>query len=365
MPLTRHLLHVFPAFELGGAQVRTATWINALGSVFRHTIVSINGRLECRDRIDPALDVAYPPAPGAGLSLAGRLRAYRRFIRDTAPDVMLTNNWGSIEWTLAGRLAGAARMLHVESGFGSDEASGDFRRRALIRRKVLSGRVRTVVPSRTLQQRALESWGLDPGRLHLVPDGIDTAKFAGAAMGRGERPVLTVGTVAVLREEKRLDLLLDAFAALRATMPARLIVAGDGAERANLEAQTEALGLRDDVEFTGMVRDAETVYPQLDIFALSSSTEQIPNTVLEAMAAGLPVAATAAGDVPVMVAPENAPFIVPLSDAAALAGALETLARDAALRERVGLANQRRAMETYDVVAMVAAYRALLEGDAP
>ncbi len=303
----------------------------------------------------------FPPAPGTGLSLPGRLRAYRRFIRETAPDVLLTNNWGSIEWTLAGRLAGAARMLHVESGFGSNEAGGDFHRRALIRRKVLSGRVRTVVPSRTLQKRALESWGLDPGRLHLVPDGIPTAKFAAAAMGRAARPVLTIGTVAVLREEKRLDLLLDAFGALRAVMSARLIIAGDGAERARLETHAAALGLRGDVEFTGMIRDVEIMYPRFDIFALSSSTEQIPNTVLEAMAAGLPVAATEAGDVPVMVAPENAPFIVPPGDAAALAGALDFLARNAALRQHIGLANQRRARETYDVAAMVAAYRVLLE----
>lgn len=362
MPLTRHLLHVFPAFELGGAQVRTATWINALGSAFRHTVVSMNGRLECRERIDPSIDVSYPPAPGTGLGLPGRLRAYRRFIRETAPDVLLTNNWGSIEWTLAGRLAGAARMLHVESGFGADEAAVDFRRRALIRRKVLSGRVLTVVPSRTLQTRALESWGLEPACLRLVPDGIATGKFAAASSGRAARPVLTIGTVAVLREEKRLDLLLDAFAALRTELPARLIVAGDGAERARLEAHAEALGLRADVAFTGMVRDVETVYPRLDIFALSSSTEQLPNTVLEAMAAGLPVAATAAGDVPEMVAPENAPFIVPLGGAAALAGALRALGADAGLRERVGLANQQRALERYDLAAMAAAYRVLIEG---
>ncbi len=362
MPLTRHLLHVFPAFELGGAQLRTATWINALGRDFRHTIVSINGQLECRERIDPSLDVHYPAAPGAGLGLPGRLRAYRRFIRDTAPDVMLTNNWGSIEWTLAGRVAGVPRMLHVESGFGSDEAVGDFRRRAMLRRKVLSGRVRTVVPSRTLQRRALESWGLRPESLHLVSDGIDTAKFARATEGRPERPILTIGTVAVLREEKRLDLLLDAFGALRAHMAARLIIAGDGAERAGLEAHAERLEVRADVEFAGMIRAVETVYPRLDIFALSSTTEQLPNAVLEAMAAGLPVAATGVGDVPAMLSPENAPFIVPAGDAAALAAALEALAVDLELRETVGLANRRRAREAYDVSAMIAAYSALLAG---
>ncbi|MGE0667622.1 MAG: glycosyltransferase family 4 protein [Sphingomonadales bacterium] len=359
--MTRHLLHVFPAFELGGAQVRTAAWINALGRSFRHTIVSINGRLDGRERIDPLLDVAFPTAPGSGLGLPGRLRSYRRFIRETAPDVMLTNNWGSIEWTLAGRLAGVRRLLHVESGFGSDEAAGDFRRRALIRRKVLTGRVVTVVPSQALRRRALESWRLDPGRLRVVPDGIDTAKFAGAAAGRPGREEPVVGTVAVLREEKRLDVLIEAFAAVRARLPATLLIAGDGAERGRLEARAEALGLAGDIEFTGMIRDVESVYPRLDVFALSSSTEQFPNAVLEAMAAGLPVAATAAGDVPMMVAPENAPFIVPLGDAATLAAAIEALARDPALRERIGGANQRRARQSFDVEAMVRAYRALLE----
>lgn len=362
MPLTRRLLHVFPAFELGGAQLRTATWINALGRDFRHSIVSINGRLDCRERIDPALAVRYPETPGKGLSLPGRLRAYRRFIRETAPDVMITNNWGSIEWTLAGRLARVPRMLHVESGFGSDEAGGDFRRRAIIRRRVLWGRVRVVVPSQTLRMRALESWGLDPARVDLVPDGIDTAKFAAAAEGRPARPVLTIGTVAVLREEKRLDLLLDAFAALRAGMPAKLIIGGDGPERPRLEAHAERLGVQGDVEFTGMIREVETVYPRLDIFALSSATEQLPNAVLEAMAAGLPIAAMAVGDLPEMVSPDNEPFITPVGDVAALTRAFEVLAADAGLRERVGYANQRRAIGAYDVKAMIAAYGALLVG---
>ena len=365
MPLTRHLLHVFPAFELGGAQLRTATLINALGREFRHTVISINGRLDCRDRIDPSIDVSYPPTPGVGLSVPGRLLAYRSSIRGAAPDVMLTNNWGSIEWTLAGRLAGVPRILHLESGFGTDEAGGDFRRRALIRRMVLSGEVVTVVPSRTLQRRALESWRLQPARLTLVPDGIDTAKFAAAAEDRVPGPVLTVGTVAVLREEKRLDLLLDAFSALRTGTPARLVVAGDGVERARLEAHANALGVSADVEFTGMVGDVETVYPRLDIFALSSSTEQTPNAVLEAMAAGLPIVATAAGDVPHMVTPENTPFIVSLGEASALAEALRTLGNDRSLRTRVGLANQRRARDRYDVAAMISAYRALLDGKTP
>ena len=358
--MTQHLLHVFPGFELGGAQARTATWINALGPAYRHSIVSINGRLDCRGRLDPSLDVTFPAPPGTGLPLLSRLTAYSRFIRAAAPDVLLTNNWGSIEWTLAGRFVGRCRMLHVESGFGADEAARDHRRRALIRRLVLGGRVRTVVPSATLLNRAVAGWGLDPRKVQLITDGIDTGKFTAAAEGRPERPVLTVGTVAVLREEKRLDLLIEAFAQLRASQPARLIIVGDGAERARLEAHAERLQVAADVHFMGAIDDVERLYPQFDIFALSSATEQIPNSVIEAMTAGLPVAATAAGDVPVMVADENLPFIVPLGDVAALAGALAALAHDPVLRGGIGQANQRKALAQFDRAGMVDAYRRLL-----
>jgi glycosyltransferase involved in cell wall biosynthesis len=358
--VTQHLMHVFPAFELGGAQARTAAWMNALGPAFRHTIVSINGRLDCRARLDPSLDVKFPAAPGAGMSLVPRVDAYRRFIRDAAPDVLLTNNWGSIEWTLAGRLAGGCRLLHVESGFASDEASSDYRRRALIRRLVLSGRVGTVVPSRTLLGRAVSSWGLNPRKVHLVMDGIDTARFASAAQRRPDRPVLTIGTVAVLREEKRLDLLIEAFARLLTDMPARLVIVGDGAQRPGLEAQAGRLQLGGHVQFTGAADAVEFIYPRFDIFALSSSTEQIPNSVLEAMAAGLPVAATAAGDVPLMVADENRPFVVPLGDVSRLAEALAVLGRDPGLRAAVGAANQRKAQARFDQAGMVEAYRTLL-----
>lgn len=353
-------MHVFPAFELGGAQARTAAWMNALGAEFRHTVISINGRLDCRSRIDPSLDVTFPAAPGTGMSLLPRLAAYRLFIRQTAPDVLLTNNWGSIEWTLAGRLAGGCRLLHVESGFSSDEASSDYRRRALIRRLVLGGRAATVVPSHTLLRRAVSGWGLNRRHVHLVTDGIDTAKFASAAEARADRSVLTIGTVAVLREEKRLDLLLEAFARLLSCMPARLVIVGDGSERLGLEAHASRLQLDGHVEFAGATDAVERVYPRFDIFALSSSTEQIPNSVLEAMAAGLPVAATAAGDVPLMVADENRPFIVPLGDVSRLADALGALGGDHVLRAAVGAANQRKARAQFDQAGMVEAYRALL-----
>lgn len=358
--MTRHLLHVFPSFEVGGAQVRTATWINGLGAEYRHTIVSLDGDTGARDRLDPDLEVTFATAPDAGGHLPGRLLACRRFICAAAPHALITNNWGSIEWALAGHGAGC-QLLHVESGFGSEEAERDFPRRALARRFVLAGSTRVVVPSRRLLDRALDSWGLAAGRVMLVPDGIDCALFARAA--RVPRPPdgrLVVGTVAVLREEKRLDLLIDAFAVLRGTMPASLVIVGDGPEREALVRHAARVGLSADVEFTGFRRDVEHCYAGFDIFALSSETEQMPNSVLQAMAAGLPVVTTAVGDVARMVAEDNLPFVVPPRDVAALAAAIGQLAREPERRAAIGAANRRRAFAAFDVRRMVEAYRHLL-----
>jgi glycosyltransferase involved in cell wall biosynthesis len=359
--VTRHLVHVFPAFELGGVQARTATWINALGPGFRHSIISLNGNLDCRDRLAPGLRIDFVAAPAARGGPPGHLLACRRLLRRLRPDVLLTNNWGSIEWVLAARGLPGCRRLHVESGFGSEEADRDYRRRALIRRLVLTGDVRVIVPSRRLRERAVTGWRLDPARLTLVPDGIDCALFAAAADARppAARP-FTVGSVAVLREEKRLDLLLEAFAIVRATVPARLVIAGDGPERKALEARARALGLVADVEFTGFITDVENVYPDLDVFVLSSETEQTPNSVLQAMAAGLPVVSTDVGDVRQMIAPESAPYLTPAGDVAGLAWHILTLARDPSLRRRLAEANRRRAFEAFDLGGMVEAYRALV-----
>lgn len=359
--MTRHLVHVFPAFELGGVQARTATWINALGTGFRHSIISLNGNLDCRDRLDPALEIDYVNAPAARGGPPGHLIACRRLLRDLQPDVLLTNNWGSIEWVLAARGLPGCRRLHVESGFGSEEADRDYRRRALIRRLVLTGDVRVIVPSRRLRERALTSWRLDPVRLAVVPDGIDCALFAGAADAYhpAER-AFTVGSVAVLREEKRLDLLLEAFAIVRTAVPARLVIVGDGPERPVLEARAEALALTADTEFTGFLADVENAYPRLDVFVLSSETEQTPNSVLQAMAAGLPVVSTDVGDVRLMIAPDSLPYLTPVGDVAGLAAHILTLSRDPSLRRRLGEANRRRAFEAFDLARMVEAYRALV-----
>src|SRR5262249_29994503 len=158
---------------------------------------------------------------------------------------------------------------------------------------------------------------------------------------------LVIGTVAPLRPEKNVGRLIKAFSLARMRAELRLMIAGAGPERSALEKMSQDMGLGAWVFFVGHVDNPEAVLSEFDIFALSSETEQMPKSLLEAMAMGLPVAAVDVGDVGEMVAPENTPFIVRRGDTQALADAIVQLARLGTTRSPIGLANRARVREKY------------------
>ncbi|MBU2016758.1 MAG: glycosyltransferase, partial [Alphaproteobacteria bacterium] len=153
---------------------------------------------------------------------------------------------------------------------------------------------------------------------------------------------------------KNIPRLVRAVAAHRDRL--QLVVVGEGPERDAIVAQAAALGL-DDLHMAGFMDQPWRFVGLFDIFALSSDSEQFPISLVEAMAAAVPVASMDVGDVINMVAPENRSFVVP--DEAGLAQALGTLATDPDLRARLGAANRDRAVRDYAEQAMVDAYASL------
>jgi len=146
-----------------------------------------------------------------------------------------------------------------------------------------------------------------------------------------ERVILTVGRFS---REKGLDYLLDEFATLRTLkplMPVRLVLVGDGPEREKLNLRADELELKDSVIFTGHVTDVPLYYAMADVLALPSRSEGSPNVVLEAMATGLPIAATAVGGVPELLEDEVTALLVRSGQPAALAHAIHRLLIDESL----------------------------------
>jgi glycosyltransferase involved in cell wall biosynthesis len=360
------VLHVFPSFAVGGAQVRFCALANRFGRRWRHSIVSLDGQTACAERLNADVAFGLLERPVArGLDPLRTALAARAALRRLRPAVLVTSNWGSIEWAMANLMPPRLRHLHTEDGFGPDEAVTQKPRRVLMRRYALR-RSQVALPSAVLFRAARDVWRLPPSNLHHIPNGLDLERFTPvgprADLGiPGDGPV--IGSVAALRAEKNLARLFRAAALLRDKGFAfRLLLVGDGPERAMLERLAADLSLAGRTLFAGHVPEPAAAYRAMDIFALSSDTEQMPFSVMEAMASGVPVAATDVGDVRVMLPPEGVPYVAPL-DPEALASAIEPLLADAGLRARLGAAARAKAERDYDQETMFEAYAALI-GDA-
>ena len=348
------ILHVFPSFAAGGAQMRFVTLANAMGGAFRHAIMALDGDTACRARLDASLDVSFPTLSLKRGAILGNLPRIHGFLRTLRPDLLMTSNWGSVEWALANVLPRIPHV-HAEDGFGPEERDRQIPRRVYTRRLALR-RSQIVLPSRILLNLATHTWRLPPARLHYIPNGVDLQRFSPAEKPPGStiNGVGVIGCVAALRPEKNVARLLRAAKLIAGRHPIRLIIAGDGPQREQLQALSRELGL--DVEFRGNIADPAPLYREFDIFALTSDTEQMPLSILEAMASGLPVAATAVGDIASMITSENQPYLAGRDDQA-LAQAISRLLDAPDQAQVIGLANRRKAEASFGEASMIANWR--------
>jgi len=363
----RHLLHVFASFGYGGVPIRICDVINGLPPGFRHTVVALDGCFDAGRRLAPDALVSFRPLILPKYNLLRSLVQVRDLVREESPDLLLTYNWGAIEPALANRFFGACDHIHFESGFGVEEGDGQLWRRNLFRRLALAQARKVVVPSMTLMKIAAEAWSVPTPRLLQIPNGVDFLRYSSEPGKRDNSltvakgpEIIVVGTVAPLRPEKNVARLLRAFAGLPERHRCALVIAGDGVEMQRLRKLAAELGTVEQTSFLGHVDDVPAVLRGIDVFALSSDTEQMPNSLLQAMAAGRPVAAVDVGDVARIVAPANRPLVVPRDEEGALTAALAVLVGDAARRREVGRLNQERIKMHYSLDGMIAAYGDLL-----
>jgi L-malate glycosyltransferase len=358
------ILHCHSTFSLGGKEARAVRLMNAFGGVARHTILSaVPDALGAREAIDKEIRVEFPDnAPSLeGKPSFARYRQMAGYMQRF--DLILTYNWGAMDAVMTRRMfyKDVPPLVHHEDGFNADESEGLKAKRNWFRRLGLPAAHALVVPSQTLEQIALNVWKQPRERVHRISNGI-----AVAAYGRGTKsaiPGLTkqrgdviIGTLAGLRAVKNLPMLVRAVAAIPG---ARLVIVGEGPDRDAIISEANRVGFAHRLVLPGFMPDPYRYIGHFDIFALSSHSEQFPISLVEAMAAGLPVAATDVGDVRNMVASENERFVV--RGEIALRDALRVLVSDPALRQALGRANRAKALADYGEAAMIASYAELYE----
>lgn len=362
-----HLLHVFSTFVPAGPETRTVRIIEALGHEFRHSILAMDGRTDARELLSGKYDVELLESPPRAGSLA-TLRRLRTLFVAQQPSAVLSYNWGAFDAVFAARSLGFRRVVHHEDGFTSDETIEFKKRRVWARRLMLKRVHKVVVPSQRLKGIAESSWKLARDQVLCIPNGVALERFSpadGRPTLRHELGIpkgrLIIGACGHLRPEKNPLRLLKACARIDREIEFHVLVVGDGPERAACEelARTQS-SLYGRVTFTGHQSDPRALYRAMDVFCISSDTEQMPVALVEAMASSLPVVTTDVGDVRAMLPEAQSPFVVPLADhetAWPLAEQLTALLRDATLRRDLGAQNRRRAEERYSFEAMLRAYR--------
>ncbi len=368
------VLHVVHGFSVGGLENGVVNLINRLPAErWRHAVLAlteVDPSFARRVERDDVRFVSLRKPPGQGLRELPKLW---RIFRELCPSVVHTRNLAALEAQLPAWLAGVPARVHGEHGRDMADLHLTNRNHRWTRRAYRPFVQHYVALSRDLAEHLVAPIGVPPSRITQLYNGVDTERFAPVAqraVPQGcpfDAPGLFVfGTVGRMQTVKAQTLLAQAFVLALRQAPAssarlRLVLAGDGPLRAECEAILRDAGLSGFAWFAGERSDVPDVMRGLDCFVLPSLGEGISNTILEAMASGLPVVATDVGGNADLVAHGSTGQIVPPADAQALATAMLAMAGDVGQARARGLEGRRQVQMRFSLLAMVDAYEGIYD----
>ena len=367
------ILHIVYRFDVGGLENGVVNLINHMpAGAFRHAVVALTEATDFARRIerDDVEVVALHKPPGHGVRLYPRLLA---LLRNRRPAIVHTRNLAALEGAVPAWLARVPVCIHGEHGRDVGDLVGASRRYQRVRRLYRPFVDHYVALSRDLADYLVDKVGVRRERVTQICNGVDTARFAPAATGPQTIPGCPfgaghwlVGTVGRMQAVKDQLTLARAFAQALESQPrlrerVRLVMIGDGPLRAQCLALLEAAGVAHLAWLPGERADVDAVLRGLSCFVLPSLAEGISNTILEAMASGLPVIATSVGGNADLVAEAVTGELVDAGDAHAMALGIAHLATDPARAARMGTAGRREALARFGIDAMVGAYQRLYE----
>lgn len=341
-PLVAHIIH---KLEVGGLQNGVVNLINHMpADRIRHVIICMTDYTDFAERIQrPDVEVhALHKKEGKDLGVLKRLYT---LLRQLKPDLVHTRNLTALEGQLSAFAARIPCRIHGEHGWDSFDPDGTNKKYRLYR-KLFRPLVHRYIPmSKHLQAYLSGPIGVPEWKLRQLYNGVDVARFqpdfeSNTRLPNGffsEPENILIGTVGRMHGVKDQVTLTKAFIQLcqqseRAKAHARLVMIGDGPLRGECQTLLDKAHLSDKAWLPGSRNDIPNILQALDVFVLPSTNEGISNTILEAMASGLPVVATDTGGNPELVKNGEHGAIVPVADPQAMATALEHYVVDEDMR---------------------------------
>jgi sugar transferase (PEP-CTERM/EpsH1 system associated) len=290
-----------------------------------------------------------------------------RLIREVKPAVVHSRNWGALEAVMAGRWVGSCRLIHSEHGLEATEAM-EPRRRQWLRRIAFGLADRVITVSYELRTTLAQRTGFPAHKIGVIHNGVDATRFRPDADARRRfrqehgiaEEEFCIGSVGRLNQVKDYPTLLRGVEVFNQSCAAwRVLIAGDGPDLAELmELVRSRPALENKVVFLGRCQEVPAFLNAIDVYVQPSIREGISNSVLEAMATGLPAVVTDTGGNPELVIHEESGLLFPVGDFRSLAAGLLAL-RQARVRERLGRQALQRTREQFSLDGMIGRYEDL------
>ena len=371
------IAHVIYRLDIGGLENGLVNLINRIPEDrYRHVILCLKDHTDFRHRIRRRDVEVIDLNKREGHDFRMMWRLWRLF-RKLRPQIVHTRNLAALDAVVPAALAGVPLRIHGEHGRDMQDLDGNNVRQRQLRRALFPWVHRIIALSRDLESYLRDKVGVKPGRIVQIYNGVDAHRFHPSPPKTGE--VIVFGSVGRMQAVKDPLTLVRAFIRLLDMAPslrtrARLLMVGDGPLLQEATSLLDKAGCADLAELTGAREDVPHLMREMDVFLLPSLAEGISNTILEAMATGLPVIATRVGGNGELVEQEVTGLLVPPADPEAMALAMLRYATEPTLRRVHGHASRSTVENRFSMDAMVNAYlliydlnarQGIMAGDAP
>ena len=365
------VLHVIHHLVIGGMENGLINLINHMpASKYRHAIICVEDYSDFRHRITrPGVEVIALHRSQIGVWKL-RQQIYH-LCRKLQPTIVHSRNQSGLDALLPARLAGVAHCFHGEHGWDVDDIEGTNWKPMILRRLHSPLVKRYITVSEHLKQSLINHVGISADRISQIYNGVDTDRFQPAIQKPlhllpthfQDNNLILIGSVGRIQAIKDQATLLHAFAMLIVKQPnlarrVRLMIVGSGPLLADLRALATSLKITELTWFPGASNKVPEILQTLDIFVLPSLMEGISNTILEAMATGIPVLATRVGGNIELVKEGVCGHLYPPGDSSTLSKLLLEYTLNASHRKEQGQAARQLAIEQFSLTSMVACYKA-------